>query len=228
MSKAIYVELDCLLDTRLGTLFRINKKNTINLIMNNYNQRFIDVFPGYDTNEYNELYAKRDRKTLLVSPSTPLIFFIEKYVDSLIDKIYTTPIIDIPKLVINTYPYNLTDREINIIISGIAAVSAKKIEITTIRKEIKELTPVVLNNNYIIVFMYEYRLWLEHYSENEVLNMVTCPDVTMYGPQLVYDENIQSTELEEGFKTIENFTRAVIDLQLLPVGYFSCSLEIDK
>ena len=106
----IYVDLDALLDTRLGTIAKINREVAAELATSDdYRNRVIDQFTGIDTDAFKREYAARDEETLSLSMMSEAVAFIGSLIKDLFLQSKATPFYDAVTLTINTSPYVLDD-----------------------------------------------------------------------------------------------------------------------
>jgi len=114
--KNIYVDLDAILDTRLGTLYFLDK-GLYDYYKGDgkdfYINRLIDEFEYIPNNVFKYYYNLRNGETLKHSPLTPLLDVLTISVEDMIVKRLTADK-NIKKLVIdvNIYPYVLKDETI--------------------------------------------------------------------------------------------------------------------
>lgn len=232
--EGIYVDLDALWDTRLGTVVRLHgEEKALELLNNGYHQRKSDQFAGVDMAAYVELYAKRDRETLEKSYVTGLIRAIREILLGLTKQAITRPYHDGTKLTVNVYPYEFSEEQrtvlIEVISSWIFDFSPTGIphETKIVRMSRAELTPAHCLDNYATMFMYDYDEW--GHVQMEALRRTPIPGVTLhapdtYGTKIPTDEEIKEIAGETGFhplKVFEASAKGFIDLDFLDVELFS-------
>lgn len=222
--STILVELDCLLDTRIGCVYK-NRPDLFEHILNRkYHQRYIDNFyPGYDSD-----YAKRDITILKNSAVTPVAQIIKEFsLDTYLNSL-NTPFVKKPRVRINTYPYDIQDPKW--IIAAIVAITDKKADVEVVSMKPEEVTPQYLKNHISVVVMYDYTKWLDMHSLNENFKFGSCPSVKMMAPAIFFKEVTREDALgkDDPFDAMEKLAQPLIDLRLLPIESFSFTFNEKK
>ena len=229
----ICVDLDTMLDTRLGTLLTLGEeKFNKNFDPKKYFNRTIDEFPDYDFKEFRKLYSNRDKRTLLKSISSYIPKLVMDYARSAWGSMYTTPWSYVPRVVLNTYPYKLTDNELNIIKLGIVQSNYENIDILDIHKSPEELTPEYLLNTKIdMIVMYDFYMWLDIHTRNKNLEKTPIPTIEVVTPKLTYLNGENSYEYQQAvskgfnpFDALIEIFSPLVRLRFLPAGHFSAAL----
>jgi hypothetical protein len=213
------IELDVILDTRMGTIASYGHEALTKNVVPSY---FVRQTDNFKLDDYKERYKNRDKTTLGNSVRTP---FLENVVLPFIDdrnkSMLSGPEASVPRLIINTFPYVLTDEEINIIARSVAAVTQKLCEIQVVYWSYSDITPAMLKKEFVAMALYDYVEWIEVHSRGKEKLTSTCPDVALFGPEIVLEEFDPKDNI---FRKIEDFTRIFIHLQLLPIEEFSMIL----
>lgn len=230
MKQSIYVSLDALLDTRFGTLIRLNEDKAINLIKNGYRDRQSDdwtlIDESIDMSAYQELYDKRDHRTLELSRCSGIVPTLCQMVLELKEASKGVPFIDNITIDLNTYPYDCTDevkRELANVASyltgGVADVKISYVPLIG-------LMPDYLDSNYDAVIMYDFNDWLEKHGG--ALKEKPLPRLTFIAPAIFHGEIPDDKDLDFGdLNTNDPFTAtemALADflmLRLVDVSKFS-------
>ena len=110
----VIIEIDCLLDTRLGTLAKFNP-DLANVILtdteNLYHERKTDDFPGISRETFYSLYHDRDIETMFNSRPTNIIKFLIKNHLELATNLRSQAKNETLVYQINVFPYLLTPVE---------------------------------------------------------------------------------------------------------------------
>jgi len=186
----ILVELDCLLDTRIGTLSLLDDKAAAALLSEKYTHRVSDnwefLTDGAVTNEaFNQRYQQRDKDVLKASRPVNLITFLPKLLNDLEKQALSEPITKDLTLRINTYPYKLTVMERRIITECIYeqyTSAYTKVDVVDIAPD--KLTPRYLREEVAMVIMYDFNRWLTLHIDQLAANPL--PDTHMVIPALDY------------------------------------------
>jgi hypothetical protein len=224
----IMVMLDCLLDTRHGTLAIMNAEKAAAVLQDgSYHSRQCDKFEGFDENEFKKAYAARNVETLANSTLTECIRSIKDIMSQLKRQMIGMPYHDKIELVVNYYPYILDEKTIHAIRMSVARWLPAVESIEMVRISTAAMTPTFVKANYSGMFMYEYAHWIEQHKER--FQKVIAPDVTLWGPAIYFKdpatakelEEIKSLELPHPFEVTERVASVWIGLQLIDVRFFS-------
>jgi hypothetical protein len=224
--ETIYVDLDVLLDTRLGTIAILDQNIAEKLSVDeNYQKRLSDDFEGIDLDLYKELYKNRDVTTLKHSVVTNAISLLRHLVSVMAEQAITRPYHDGLKIVVNTHPYILSGEEmeefgkvISVWLDGLAPVEL--VSIPT-----KDLTPVHCKT-YAIIIKYDYEEWMN--MQGEAFKATQLPTVTLLVPAIYFVKTPTDAELKKTmketthpFKALEVLASPLISLTLIDVSHFS-------
>lgn len=221
-NSTVLIELDALLDTRLATVASFGDSALDALFQSDYHNRLMDSFPGVDKAAYDLAYSKRDKTILKNAIITPIAEMIKEFTFNTLKQLLNSPFHYQPKILVNIHPYKLTDSEISILMSSLIAITNKKADIQVIDVAYKDITPSYVKNHISIMVLYEYYKWLEIHSLNEKFKKVTCPEVTLIGPALIFtDQASQITDIKESFEAVQTLAAPLIGLRLVPVENFS-------
>lgn len=223
--QKILVELDCLLDTRIGTVAMISDDLATAVLDNDYHERDEDKFEGVDPEQFKTLYANRNVDTLKHSTITCFMPLLRHLCTLIHEEALSRPYHSGPEVVINIYPYFM----MNDVADAISIAVKKWVGIMTpvkvVRIEPKELTPRACKD-YSLLVMYNPTEWFN--IQLEELLKSHLRDVALYIPQMYHnktetDEEIKKIEEEavHPFVALELFMKPLIDVTLIDVTYFS-------
>lgn len=224
--ETVFVELDALLDTRLGTLAKLGQDLAVAALDGGYFTRMSDKFPGVDPAVFKQAYADRNTETLAYSKPTMLLSVLTQLTTTLSEQAKVRPYHDGTRVVVNTYPYQLTAEEVTEIGKAITVWinSAAPVELTYLST--KDLTPSYCRDHFSVMVVYEYDSWFV--THNEAFKRVRPNEVTMLAPALYFNQEPTEQELEQAcaeamhpLKAVELLASPVIDLKLLDSKYFS-------
>lgn len=232
-TTAILIELDCLLDTRLGTLVEhYSEDQVLEVLKSNYHEREFDNFPGIDYEEFQERYRKRDKRVLLNSMRTSILPMVLDFVKHTTMGSISTPFVYVPKVIVNTYPYDLTLEEQEIFKDLIFTITNGMSDIEIVRMSYSELTPGWLNNNVGVMVIYGYEDWLEAHARSGVFKRKTCPDVTMIAPAIYKKPYLTEREREihqslstHPFMFLSKQLEMIVRAYFIPVGVFCLPMK---
>lgn len=182
----VYIDLDCLLDTRMGILAQHHPELAKEVLADGrYGRRLIDQFGSLTSRQFEELYEKRDMETLRYSVVTNVPLFLQRIIKDAIVHASMAKVDQELKYVINVWPYAFEDQELlEVLAACIRYHTLDTVEIEVVRIPPSKLTPTLIKKEYDIILMYSYQKWL--YSHREEFDRVRCPSVTLVVPQLFY------------------------------------------
>jgi hypothetical protein len=224
--EQLYIELDVILDTRLATLGMISEEAALSALQTNYHTRLDDRFEGVNFEEYKEKYKKRNIYTLHKSLCTDGLRLIRHLTKELAEQAIVRPYHNGPKVIINHYPYKLSEVErdsigkaVSVWISNIAPVEL--IYIPPI-----DLTPAYCKSLYSIMMMYEYEDWLNMHTA--AFQTTRLPEVPLLVPAIYFGKTPTKEELDKliqeaahPMQSIQALASPLIELTLIDICYFS-------
>lgn len=228
--QGIYIELDALLDTRLSTIIDVAGEDAaLNVLSNGYFTRSSDNFVGVDKQAFDLAYANRTKDVLINATVTKVLSLVNDFVFAMNKQAVLGPMHAGPKIILNTYPYLLTEEETNVIIRGLVAATNKSVDITAVRLPPKNITPVFCKEQFAIMFMYQYDKWFEEQAVN--FDNARCPELTCFVPALYFVKEPTKEELVElvakdmhPLSAMEMLSSVFINLKLYEVEYFCANV----
>jgi len=229
--SSILVSLDCILDTRLGTLAKIdpNKVDEI-LLTEDYHTRDTDVFEGIDNELYKKLYKSRDTNTLANSMITNIMPLLRHLVSKLNEQAVVRPYSDGAKIIVNLYPYKLKKEEQIEIGKAVASWMQGMAPVSLINMSPTQLSPYYCKNTFALMLMYDYEEWLE--GNAELFYKTQMPEISMFVPAIYFNDKPSDVELAKmqnesmsPFQAMESLAKTIIDLTLIDVAFFSIFSE---
>lgn len=228
-SEKIYVALDCLLDTRLGTLALLSEEAAVDALKNggeDYRNRKIDAFDGVSVEEFKALYAKRDVETLKLSLFTNVFTMLQGVVKTSYREAATGSQPPDLTFVINLHPYDLQEEEVAYIVDSVAKRTHESVNVEAVRIPNEFLTPAHCKESYAMMIMYDFVTWFEmHMKAFEKIRMpqvcVTAPE--MFAEKLPTAEDLAFFEENkmEPSETTEKLLSPLFCLRLLEARMFS-------
>ena len=236
MQNKVLVELDALLDTRLGTVADYGQKPYDTVILNNYINRThnnISAFdPSIDLEEFNQKFEQRDVDTLTKSNLTEMVFFIQKLLGQYLKEAATEPLKKSPKITVNTYPYVLSEAEEDELKNILPVFWGVGVAINLVHIPLANLTPRTIKEQWTQVIMTDFNRWMG--LHHEALLKAPMPTVELIAPIVHLNESEEEFDLhylsEEDQATIRKLTPEAaleamlveyVQLGMLPLKYFS-------
>lgn len=234
MFRKILIDLDSILDTRLGTISRINPEAAKYIVQSqNYWYRDFDDWAKLTnnliTNEqfikaYGERGGENTADTINSSIVSGIMIFISKLIA--IDESHRLdglgdPLSEIA-LEINVWPYELdldTKDELVDCIRQWGGLSETQITITN--TPLDQLTCSLLNDKYACAIMYDVNRWCKTHMY-ELAN-VCMSDFNMIGPKLfeIDPKDLTVEEKQEKFAAFRILRLANMDFEFIDAEYFS-------
>jgi len=225
IKNSIYIDLDSLLDTRFSLLTEMSPKIAGEVLLNKqYFNRLRDSFPPIPEIVFKTFYKYRDNsllKTAIRTHITDVLFSEVCYVE-LNPQIKEG--VKVANIVINTYPYRLTKKEIDDIKKSIRFTMGNidfNIKDTYFNPYNVSLTDF---KEFYSIIMYDGLNWLKYrIATNEFFNF-NMPSTRLYIPAFL--EKIEKNKnIEDIFKDMKRSMEYFIDLQFTPVKMFSLKHE---
>lgn len=211
--QVILIDIDALFDTRLGVLAFLDKDNPRKLMANGYRDRFHDEFnrilPSVDMDRFNYIYENRDKSVLALSSLSSLMYFLLRLIQDF-EKTILSGNIKCTKatLVINLFPYELTEPEIEVLLVGVKYRIGGVIDIKVISKDPTHFSIETLSyQGFTQYIMYDFNKWFKtQYSDEEaVKNTVGKPEFIIVAPKLIADYSKMRDD-EEALADMRNIT----------------------
>lgn len=225
--KRVLIDLDCLLDTRLGLINHLNPEVASRIAKQEHywSRDFTDwelLTEGEITNEqFNTAWKERGNDVIKQSMMTSIFLPLESTLAThRINKEEGLSDFDVA-LVINEWPYTLSDDVHDAIKEAVRFhLSGNPLVIFT-RTSLDELTPQHMVDNYHQVYMFDFLPWIKRHGF--ALEKIHAPDLTVVVPRL-FDQDPHDLDTEQKKKDIFFFqmiTRYYFELQFIEVEYFS-------
>lgn len=226
--KKLLVDMDCLLDTRIGTVSLLNEEAACKLLSEKYSNRVFDDFEelteGLVTNEeFSKRWETRDKETLKASMMTNIMKLLVSLTSQYEKDMIETPFVKEFILYVNLHPYILTDAEIEIIKEAISVHCGINLKIRTIHLPLEKITPKKLKEDFDGFITYSFDNWLKIHSE--ALDKTPIPRVTIFAPALcIKKPNKLEDIMVDGltvFEMLEIAYTARLHIEFLKANEFS-------
>lgn len=229
LDKAVFLaELDALLDTRATILTReLGVENIPRFLKAGYFERFADRFDQMPWRTFREHYRTRDKSVLAGAMATPVVRMISEYVRSVIQNVVSSPNHLEPAVIVNVYPYDLSETERQVIAEMISVKTGGFCEVGIISKDYASITPRWLKANDVSYYaLYDYTEWLNIHFDNKNLVDTKCTDIGLIAPRIIVSDpaNVYLPDLEKDFQITEDRVAPYISLSYSPVSDFCVDL----
>ena len=217
----IYVELDTILDTRLGTLFLIDESLVRGAFTGQeYMGRVKDNFGWIGSKLFKKIYECRDQSVLQVSEVTPMVNMVNDYcVQAMSSDIMSGGKGDI-KIYINTYPYELTEEFKEEMKDKMGDLFTSVHEIVIVDGE--HISGEWLQENIGMAVMYDPMSYVE--KDMAVAGKTNPLDVVLVGPMSIAGKGQPN---EDMWKNMQISVATYIKLRLMPMMEF-CPIIMKK
>jgi hypothetical protein len=205
----ILVMIDCLLDTRLGTIAKLDTELARKVVSSEtYFTREEDRFEGVNDILFKNAYLTRDKSTLTHSVMTAMVSgWLRGMINQLKEQALTGPEHDRVRVDVNIYPYQFSDEEkdelckvLKFRLDGENADPAfgHLLTVEVIDKPIEQLTPQFCKASYGAMVMYDPWTWMNTHFYPEVFETaIRLPEVLLYAPRIYFDRKPTAAELKE-------------------------------
>lgn len=197
-TQRLLIGLDVLLDTRLATLNRLNPEYPKKVLGANYGRRmgdfWEDYIPNFPREDYNKLWENRDDETLKQSGPTAYIARMMEDSAIMVEASANHPHVDGVEIVINTYPYYLTDEKRDELKEIIHEFCSAQVSVKITRIPLEELTPKRIRGNYVQFVLYSFDEWFKLHHEELLANPM--PSVVCVAPALFFNKPEQATGID--------------------------------
>jgi hypothetical protein len=233
MPSRLLVDLDSIFDTRLSVLYSISPDLAEQAIKSGYLNRVSNKYPDISIEAFNERYNARTKADLKNALVTPIIKLVSDFAYTTISNSLSGPIKERPVIVLNTYPYVLSEEENKLFINLLFTTTRTYAEIEIINLSPDDITPRYLKDNFNLVIMYNGLDWLELHASKENFKKTICPDIGLISPATLdhYPSDTKLVELTrmgvELFEGIEKTASPLIALSLINASNFS-SLALEN
>jgi hypothetical protein len=220
----IFIDLDVVLDTRLALLYVINEELAVDEVnTGKYNKRYRDQFGNISANVFNMLYKQRNKILLKYAlPSNMFKVVNELVIGHVTDSITT----HMPKLYVNTYPYQLDEDE-KTVVSGMIDGLFKNCTFELVYMDnIKDITPKWVRDNVQTIIKYDGLTWLENHSKLFNISSTPLLDKTLIVPAIVTGYISKNVKVDSKFFTTTAIgIKSLIKVLFTDVLYFNSIIK---
>lgn len=237
--KFILINLDCLLDTRQGTLLTISPEVAYEITSKeDYHARESDEFVSeqygtLSTELFEQVKEKFKHEIIFKSLKTKMYLFLQELIDGYVKLALTTPHVSTITLEVNLYPYQFTDTQVEYLMKALIAHLGNAAAISIVNFDIKQMPLKAIAEKYESVIMYNPVEWLNQ-RHNE-LKVGTMKDLTLYIPRMntvraLTDKERKSISknVSDVYKFTEMIFAGFVRLNYVPVEYYCADVPYKK
>lgn len=188
MKQHLLISIDCIVDTRIWAIAQLNAQAARELTadkknLEKYLLRVTDSFPEYgiDYKTFRETYRKRTIDALFNGAPTAFMLELRKIISAIYDlKVHEPQKVENIEIHLNTYPYQLNEREQLEFIDVVATYVHYPIAVKCVHIPPSSISPFMLTgSDYSALFIYDFEEWMSyHYG-------LMCADVPeIYMPRI--------------------------------------------
>jgi hypothetical protein len=193
-SSYVLVELDALLDTRLGALTQVAPAAAARLVTDRrYFTRQIDAFEWEDLDwaAFRRIYQARDAEAIFDSVMTEMTALLPSILKKLVRVSETTPYLPGLAVELNVYPYQLDAFWREEIHKNVREYIPPDLDLRVVYYPPEQLTPAFLRGRYSGMIIYDFARWFE--VQMRAFETVKLPRFTILAPAL-YQKAIPAPE----------------------------------
>jgi len=235
MDDKFLIELDVLLDTRLGTVALMGNELAQSLLTDAYANRISDELwllnPSIDKDIYKRAYADRDLDTLYYSAPTDATVFLNQLINERIRAANKNDAqVHGVEITINMYPYRITEGTQQDWIDNITTSLRLDKAVTLGYYEPAMLTTeFIASNGWTVLVMYDVATWVkEAFSPQKTPRPI--PRTIVIAPSLLSSVESVKKEMEitpptkeriNPFHALQMFMADVVGFKFIPTADFS-------
>lgn len=190
----ILLDLDAVLDTRLGTIALFDEDTALSLSKDpRYVNRFYDEFsdiithPEWSDADFKETYEKRNDLTLAVSRPTPMLYTLNPFLLGLVADCTHNPDKSQVEVCINMYPYLLDEEAKLDIIAAIRIHVPEPVTVTATYMPPDTINASYIRKNLTHWVTYDIDAWVGYHFSSDLtedkLAALRTPRFTIIGPK---------------------------------------------
>lgn len=249
--KNILVDIDAILDTRLGVIRNKYGDEVAQEILESkaYHTRVSDEFhlihPAIKKEEYALAYLARNDIDLLSSRISCGIHYLKQFINRVsIELDGNNPFLADIHLVINFGRYDISDADVALIMAGISyVIDAPQLTMEAVRLDIRDITLQWLDDHaFYLYFLYDFNIWSStvlpdrEAKDLAELGLKRYENLLVSSALLVNSESeyreLQNAITESGFGEMANTIlempwNILFELELLPASLF-CEYDPER
>lgn len=230
MKRRIYVELDGLLDTRLGTLILMDEVEAQRTLTLEYATRKTDDWATLGSSIESALYARkyerRDEETLKASRCTGMIPMIHRMTHGLEEMGAKTPLVEEIVVDVNFWPYRLSDDVTLDILTAVRTMVSPSVNVDSVWFSPDELSPGLIDRSWDGMIIYDFNGWLMAQKDRLIDKRIPripfiCPALYANAPPKpgeTYDNDIGEVD---PFAALEMLLSEYLMLHMVEPKFFS-------
>lgn len=216
-TQRVLFQLDALLDTRVGTAYRLGATE---IDWQGYLERThskVWEFFGLEQEAFEEAYRRRNIETLEISRATEMFKQIPYIMRNKLVAAVSAPLYDRPEIVVNYWPYNLSAEAAAAIKQVVfeSLPADNRMRVSMVYRSIEKVTAKYLKDNFCDYVLYDLTEWLEY--NNKGFEETPIPEVSIVYPGTLNHEDINKftplSDHDDPFANIRLLLSPVVELR---------------
>lgn len=225
--KRVLIDLDSLLDTRLGVL-AVNDPESAEVVVGKeaYWEREHDDWAGLtngrvDNTTFVQWWKARDAAVLRASMMSGMLMVLGQLLSEYNRNQQEGIVHEDIALEINLHPYTLTTEEIEELSHVLQETLYDDLVVSVSSYTREDLTPAVMNKRYAAVIMYDFAAWIKQHCFN--IGKQRCPGLNVIVPRLFEKDPSDLTvgQKQEEILGFRLWLMEYIDFDFIDVRWFS-------
>lgn len=219
---SMLIELDCILDTRHGTLAKFGTVELTKALTHGYFTRNSDHFYGIDPERFTQLHRERDAVTLSMSVMSHGVSIMKDFVKRVHLVSASSPVSKIPRLDVNIWPYNPPSSLLEKIEKALRVVINDRFDMSFVRYAPKELHYGLIKFTYDHLCMYNVGELIDTQAKDWERQGRGLPDVTVFSPMISHSQNPADVpeDISETMEQISTAMSPLLNIMFLPIHFF--------
>lgn len=227
------VDLDFILDTRLGLMDVLSPESAVKLVANPaYFRRKTNHFEalcGFPNAEFEAAWKSRTKEVLAHSINTPALDLLHYSVMEAEHRAATHPAYSGVRVDINIHPYDLNEEERNCMALSIAQRAGWHAPIRIVNQPPFYFDPKMVREDYDVMMLYNVQEWLDAHKAT-LTGFDRMPGVSLYLPRLMPEEKVPSDIGDfrkfgakmpvDIFEAVTYACAEFIGLEFVPINHF--------
>lgn len=229
--QTVYIDLDSLLDTRVGVVAVNDPEAAAMLMQEPYWLResddFAELTEGRVTHAlFRQWWKARDKQAVVAARPTNIIRILEQLSESLVSSQVNLPFVAKTLYLVNYWPYQFEPLEVQAIQQACEILTGNAVEVKMVSWSPEQMTPQKIKRDISLMIMYDYWAWMEAQRDNFAISPL--PEVNLLTPAISHnhvvtqeDRTIEHFGEVNPFAVSEMVMSVYISIQMLPVTFFS-------
>ncbi len=219
----IYIDLDSIIDTRLGLLNSIDSTLAARIYSNGYQNRHNDNYPMMHFLEFKERYRSRTPLVLKTPFPTMMLSLVQMQAMELSQENLLKGGDGVVTIYLNFFPYDLDKYEKTIIINSMLIKMPKRVKIIDVFDESVSLEFV--EDNIHTIIKYDGLEWLNKQISITKHSNINIHHVDLIVPDIISYSNKLKVERDDILQHTAFTLLPIVNVMFVSVGLFSAIIK---